>query len=176
MPKSSATKEVKDSTIQGSAKTLAHLRAAQEAQSSNDDPWEKAGNDPWAGYSQPAKVLRTSHGPAIPNVEALSGQIENKVMQAIQQKIDSQSGNDTSMTDDTRMQDLEDRMLQLEMQVTSQYQEQQAQNAAMSGQIAHVQQQVDTQSQTIQDHFDRKLNEQLGHIEKLLAQNAGRRE
>ena len=166
--KAVATK-AKEPQVQASAKTLAALRAAN-ADSEDGDPWEQKGQDPWATYQvgQPAKQARVQPSVPTASVEAMATRIEKQVLQSVQTQLDSHA--DAAMTEGPRVQELEDRLLQLELQVSSHHQQQQACNRELANQITHVEQKVDNQSQSIQDHFDRKLTEQLGHIEKLLLQ------
>ena len=73
------------------------------------------------------------------------------------------------MGSDDRVQALEDRMNVLEQTLQDQHAQQTLITTDLAGQIGHVQQQVDRQTQAIHSHIDSKMQEQLTHIERLLS-------
>ena len=168
LPKKTSKADDNHSAVQGSARTIAALRASSAAATKTGDPWEVKGQDPWAGW-QPSKQARHTGSASADQVEVLSTSIEKKVLQSLQHKLDSRTDGDAVMHDDEKVQALEKRMTQLEMTVTSHHQTQQKHNSAVADQLSSMQQTVDQQGASLQDHFDRKLEEQLSHIERLLS-------
>ena len=138
--------------VQGSAKTIAALRATQ-TDVQQTDPWlNKQG--PWSEYT-PSKQRKQAHGTPH-QVDVLATQIERKVLKAVHDQVATVQA-DSSMTDDTRLTELESRMSALEHNMTVHQQQQQQHNNEVAAQMTGV-----------QGFFDRKLNEQMGRIEALL--------
>ena len=164
-----------EQTVHGSEKTIAALRAASAAPAPGD-PWEAKSSDPWANYNK-SKQAKVVVQPAPDHSDAIAAKVESRVLQAIQGKLDEKTSvADSSMADDTKVQDLENRVAQLEQTVHQHHQQQQQHNTEVAGRLTHVQQQVETQGRSLQAHFDKRLQEQLGHIERLLLHGSNSKE
>ena len=132
------------------------------------DPWDAS--DPWSQYQGPVKVQRSQPANAIPQAQLDS--IVTQVTQRLQPTrplVASIDSGDTTMGSDDRVQALEDRINVLEQTLQDQHAQQTLITTDLAGQIGHVQQQVDRQTQAIHSHIDSKMQEQLTHIERLLS-------
>ena len=168
LPKKSTRPEGDHNAVQGSARTLAALRAANTDTVAQGDPWEDKSQDPWAGWT-PSKQLKQSTTHKADQVEVMATSIEKRIMNSLQPKLDTLTMPDAVMQDDGRVQALEDRMSQLELTVAANHSSQQQHNTEVAVQLTTMKQAVDAQGQSLQSHFDRKLEEQLSHIERILS-------
>ena len=153
MPPRPAKTAEPTAAVQGSARTLAALRASQSTEK-EVDPWLNQ-DDPWSKWT-PGSQSKRQHVAVADQTEVLSTQIEKRVLQVVQAQLTSQQ-HDTAMDDDSRLTDLEHRMQTLEQSVTLHQQQQQQHNSEVANQMTGM-----------QSFFDRKLNEQMGRIEALL--------
>ena len=152
--------------IQGSARTLAALAQAPEAPPG--DPWDAA--DPWSRYQGPAKISRSSPSQEIPpaQLESIVSQVSKRLLPA-RPLVATADSPDAAMGADDRVVALEDRMSMIEQTMQDQHKLQTQVTNDLAGQIGHVQQQVDRQTQAIHSHIDSKMQEQLTHVERLLS-------
>eukprot|EP00435_Cladocopium_sp_Y103_P019792 s2534_g4.t2 len=153
--------------VQGSAKTLAALSAPIQPDESAD-PWVQ--DDPWGNYATPvksAKIAKPAIGTSEEQLDVLASKVANK-LQTKPPLIPMDDG-DTTMANDERIQDVEQRMQALESTMHQFHDRQQKHNTEVASQIGHIQQQVDQQSASLTQHLDAKMNEQLAHIERLLS-------
>ena len=158
-------------TVQGSAKTIAALKAKQPT-NAGQDPWQAGTPDPWANYEGPSKVQK----PTLPNMDAVASAIERKVLEKVTPQLQSKLSEDSEMADVSKIGELESRLSKLEKDVKTQHQHQAKHNTDIKQQVNQVQQQVERQGQDIQKHFDVKLQEQLAQIESLLKTKQARHE
>eukprot|EP00435_Cladocopium_sp_Y103_P010493 s1534_g2.t1 len=150
--------------VQASAKTLAALRSSPDAKTGEVD--HVFLQDPWASAS--SKQPKLSGNDA--NIDVLSARIEQKVLQAVAKQLPSAAGDqDAVMATDDKVNALETRLEQLEGTVQTHHVQQTRHNQEVANQFIQVKQQVEQQGLNLQQHFDRSLQQQLGHIEQLLA-------
>ena len=170
IPKKMERSDAAHNAVQGSAKTIAALRASNSSSHSVSagDPWESRGQDPWASW-QPNKQAKQASVPSVDHAEVLAASVEKRVMKTVQTQLSKLSPADTNMQDDAKVHALEDRIARLELTVGQNHQQQQQHNAEVATQLTQMQKTVDAQGASLQSHFDRKLEEQLSHIERLLS-------
>ena len=164
--------------IQGSAKTIAALtkQVVQADTPSTGDPWQTGASDPWSNYNPPAKVAR-HHDDSLPqaSVDSITNKVEKKVMQALEHKLARSVDGDAAMSamEDTRIADLEAKLLHLEHTVQMNQVTQERNHLEVTTHVATLQNQVESQSSQLQQHFDQRMSEQLMHIERLLKKRSG---
>ena len=166
-------------SVQGSERTLAALKAQRKEEAVDSDPWVGK-PDPWGGWKPTtgpsSKAARLSAPSSAEQSDVIAAQVEKKLLTTLNARIGEISTGDVSMQDDSRVNLLETRMSKLEQVVQSNHDQQTKHNLVVANQITEVQQRVDQQSTNLQEHFDRKLDEQLSHIEKLLTAKKPRNE
>lgn len=169
--------------VQGSQRTIAALTVTKaKHRNSEPDPWEIA--DPWSqaeGPNKQPKLSSTGHQakpmpPAI-HVGNIASQVEERVMETVNKRFSErrQEEEDELMPDQTRIADLEGRLHQLEVTVQANQVAQANQVNALSTKVDAVQQQVDSQSESMKAHIDESMAAQLRHIEQLLLSNKAAR-
>ena len=167
--------------IVASARTIAALHASQPSE--HRKPGTKPSgdiifdSDPWAGYVPAAKVSKTaaSSDPSSSHtrqIEAISANVDRKIATAIAQVEEKMSSSsvDATMSQDVtdRVQSVEDRLSKIEQVVQAQHHQMQQQHGHVNTQLTQMQQQIDQQSHSFQEHLDQRMTEQLSQIEKLL--------
>lgn len=158
--KQQGTYQPKD--IQASAKTIAALSTKHSPAPVEEDPW--ASYDPWM---TPPKVAKTVAKPSATksDLEALEQRLDLK-LQNHQTKSD---GDATMAIDDTRINQLEQRMQQLETNAQQQQQANLAQHTEVQHQLQQVQSQVAEQGQAFHQLLDQRFSQQLSSSPKLSA-------
>ena len=159
------TQPAKQSNVVASSKTLQSLKEPWQmaAQQGKEDPWKH--RDPWQNGS--GKEL------SVGQVASLQANLEA----AIDRKLQDKGFEDTSMPDDVdqRVQNLESQVSQLTQNMQSFQQQQSSHNQAMYSQIQAVDQKVEQQQGSLQTFLDSRLESQMQRIEMLFAKR-GRHE
>ena len=119
-------------------------------------------HDPWADAAK--RLANPASSVAAPSFQQIA-QMEKQVEQRVLEKLSSQD-KDVAMPDamDNRVQMLEAQVQQLHEAQN----QQKAQTANLTHQVAQVQGKLDQQTHSIQKHMDSKLAEQMNQIEALL--------
>lgn len=150
--------------VQGSARSLASLT---KHDSKEADPWLE--KDPWQTNMKNPKQIKTSFPAPGFDTESIANQVEKRVTEQLQ-AAGVNFDTDANMENDTRVTQLEDRLAFLEETVQQHHgQQQQQQNTIIFNRIGQVQQQVEQQGTQLQQHFDRRMQEQLTQIEAILS-------
>ena len=176
-PKKSRTSEQPKPDVQASAKTIAALRkpVVPAHDTKLTDPWHVGVPDPWAHYEPPSKAMRFPRdGPPSASTDAIAKQVEQRVMAKLE-SFKSKMDDDAQMSamEDTRISDLEAKVLHIEHQVQKNQITQEQNHLEVTGHVAQLQTQVESQSSQIQRHMDQRMQEQLDHIERLLRKRSG---
>ena len=163
--------------IQGSARTMAALTKTQAppADLGTTDPWLRESCDPWSGWTPPSKMARRDLTTSGASTDSIADKVERKVLRAIENKIPKLGENDAVMSssEDTRIADLEAKLLHLENIVQMNQITQEKNHLEVTTHVATLQSQVETQAGQLQQHFDQRMSEQLMHIERLLKKRSG---
>ena len=160
-----APKQAPPTYVQGSAKTIAAL-AAPAKQSETDDPWET--EDPWGGYQNPLKAQKKQ--PDVmrhDQLDAIVAQVTQRIQSTAKGQVPMDDG-DTPMHEDHRFEEMEARLQHLEHTMVEHQHKQESQHVEVTTAIGHIRHQVESQCDSLQQHLDSKMAEQLQHIERLL--------
>ena len=169
--------DTKNADVLASAKTIAVMRQVQTpsaiVEPSSSDPWVR--EDPWGSYVPPSKIAKSSvpplQKPDNASLETIHAAVDRKVaagLHALEEKLKPVEDALMSSVEDERVSILESRMSQLEVAISQQQQHQQVYEVSVAQQFAQVQTQIESQASGLQRHLDQRLQEQLGHIERLL--------
>ena len=139
---------------------------------SSEDPWQVSGDDPWKDWQGASKVPRRSAADS-QQLDVLATQIEKQVMAKVASMMPA-SGEDSHMSDSSKVQQLETRLDRLEKDVSSQHAQQQARNHEVDHQFKQIRSQVEAHGVNIPAHVDKKFQEQLAQIEGLLTRQSMR--
>lgn len=133
-------------------------------------------HDPWANYQPSSKAPRVVP-PASdirnvgPNVEAIQASVDQKVAERLAQfekKLLPAQDEPMDLPGRSRLDELEHRMTAMESTLQSQQIQHQQHQNHVAAQFTQLQHQVDVQGQSLQQHLDEKMQEQLCQIERLL--------
>ena len=133
-------------------------------------------HDPWANYQPSSKAPRVVP-PASdirnvgPNVEAIQASVDQKVAATLAQfekKLLPAQDEPMDLPGRSRLDELEHRMTAMESTLQSQQIQHQQHQNHVAAQFTQLQHQVDVQGQSLQQHLDEKMQEQLCQIERLL--------
>eukprot|EP00438_Fugacium_kawagutii_P016541 Skav227302 [mRNA] locus=scaffold2645:251397:254536:- [translate_table: standard] len=158
----------------GSQRTIAALTVpTKTSKERSADPWET--QDPWAHYEgvtkQPKTTPESQSRVASVGAGALAQQIEDRVLATVDKKLASYypSGDDELMPETERITELESRLNKLEVTVQTHHAAQVAQAQTISAKVEAVQARVESQAESMRNHMDQRMKEQLTHIEVLLS-------
>eukprot|EP00438_Fugacium_kawagutii_P035283 Skav234847 [mRNA] locus=scaffold1355:118365:122921:+ [translate_table: standard] len=157
-PTKETRQKASSSGVQASSKTIQALTIPREK--SVSDPWLQ--DDPWKGYSQPAKHQKLSPALSADQVQAIASQVEQKVLSNVHPKEAEME------VDSQRVELLEERLTQVEQKMQANFTQQSIHNQEVANRINHVQNQVEQQGLTMRQHFDQRLTEQLQQIESII--------
>eukprot|EP00435_Cladocopium_sp_Y103_P032921 s2188_g8.t1 len=161
-------------TIQASAKTIAALKASENTPDEEVDT--VFADDPWGKYHTPVKsakrAVQSDHTNAA-DLDTIAAKVHQRLAPAWKNWQGTKTEADSEMAqDDERIQEVENRLAQLEKTVQSQHAQQGQHVKELASQIKQVQTNLDQQGQAFQNHLDSKLDQQLQQIEQLLSKRS----